>query len=88
MLTNLEQDIDGLLTYDEFLSVVRLADGLRSEREIVRMYREALLLSPDGENTPPKELYYLLYVSIYISVQISRYISVYFAFFISCRRDH
>eukprot|EP00959_Pyramimonas_sp_CCMP1952_P373828 7828901-Pyramimonas_sp.AAC.1 len=26
---------------------VRLADGLRSEREIVRMYREALLLSPD-----------------------------------------
>mmetsp|Transcript_27238 Transcript_27238/g.59485 ORF Transcript_27238/g.59485 Transcript_27238/m.59485 type:complete len:1001 (-) Transcript_27238:277-3279(-) len=49
-----DSDADGLLTYDEFLSVVRLADGLRSEREIVRMYREALLLSPDGETIDPE----------------------------------
>lgn len=43
-----DMDYDGLLTYDEFLSVVRHADSLRSEREIVRMYREALQLSEDG----------------------------------------
>ncbi|KAK3248245.1 hypothetical protein CYMTET_42280 [Cymbomonas tetramitiformis] len=44
-----DADEDGLLTYDEFLSVVRHADSLRAEREIVRMYRECLLISGDGE---------------------------------------
>ena len=38
----------GLLTYDEFLSVVRHADALRSDREVVKMYREALQMSLDG----------------------------------------
>ena len=35
-------DEDGCITYDEFLAVVRHAEPHRPERDILRMYREAL----------------------------------------------
>ena len=43
-------DNDVCTTYDEFLECVRSAEPGRSVRDVNRMYREALAMSPDGES--------------------------------------
>ena len=45
---------DGVLTFNEFREIIRCADASVSETNALRMFRETLLLMPDGgDNISP-----------------------------------
>lgn len=45
---------DGVLTFNEFREIIETADSSVSEKKALRMFRETLLLMPDGgDNISP-----------------------------------